>query len=287
MVADHTPDERTHDPSPLANRSESQPRDSPPHRDREAGPTLTAVRDLIEAGGPSIVYQPIVHIETGKVIGAEALSRFPAGSSTGQWFETAALLGVGADLEMSAAHNALKILDAAGRERLGWELVGINISPHTLRDPRFDQLLSDHIGPQVVLELTHHDELPDWPTLRGYLNRARQLGAWIAVNAVSGDPAAQFQRLIEIAPDIVKLHTSYTSTLIDNHARRGVADEFLLSCTRHGVFVIGVGVEQPTDLAVLREVGVEGAQGYLLGKPVPLADFERRDNRWSNASIGT
>lgn len=238
------------------------------------------VRDLIDGGGPSIVYQPIVHIETGKVLGAEALSRFPAGVSTGEWFEYAGAAGLGADLEMIAARNALTILDEQSRKRLGWEMVGINISPRTLADRRFDDLLSEHTGRHVVLELSHQDE-PDWPTLRGYLDRARQLGARIAVNAMATDPAAQFQRLIEIGPDIVKLPTSYTSTLVDNHRRRDVADDFLRMCIRRGVFVIGVGVEQESDLAVLREVGVEGAQGYFLSEPRPLAHFEFATTRHS------
>jgi EAL domain-containing protein (putative c-di-GMP-specific phosphodiesterase class I) len=160
--------------------------------------------------------------------------------------------------------------------RLGWEFVGINISPHTLVDPRFDELLEDQIGRHVVLELTDHARQPDWPILRGYLERARDLGARIAVNALTSDPSGQFQRVIDIAPDIVKLDTAYTSTLLDNRRSRGVAEEFLLACSRRGVFVIGVGVEEPWQLDALRELGVDAAQGYLLGRPQPIDSFEPR-----------
>ena len=52
-------------------------------------PDFVVLRELLDAGGPSIVYQTITHIDTGKVLGAEALSRFPA------WFQYASVVRVG------------------------------------------------------------------------------------------------------------------------------------------------------------------------------------------------
>jgi EAL domain-containing protein (putative c-di-GMP-specific phosphodiesterase class I) len=39
------------------------------------------------------------------------------------------------------------------------------------------------------------------------------------------------------------------------------------------MFVVGVGVEKPADLDVLRELGVEAAQGYLFGQPRPIVTY--------------
>lgn len=240
---------------------------------REDDPAMQALKTVFDAGGPSMVYQPIVHIDSDRVIGAEALSRFPAGYATREWFEIAGDAGLAADLEMLAAHKAMAQLDEPTRESLGWEFIGINISPQTLVDPRFIELVNGNVGRHVVLELTDQREQPDWPVLRAHLDRARDLGVRIAVNALTCDPASQFKRLIDIAPDIIKLDTGYTTRLIAEHDHRTVAEEFLVSCTQRGVFVVAVGVEEPHDLDVLREVGIEAAQGYVFGKPQPLGQF--------------
>jgi EAL domain-containing protein (putative c-di-GMP-specific phosphodiesterase class I) len=245
--------------------------EGPPAQPVTAAPDDLALKKLLDAGGPSIVYQTITHIDTGTVIGAEALSRFPVGSSPRQWFELAHTVGLGAELEMSAAITALAALDTVARQELGWEFVGINLSPHTLRDRRFHDLIATEIGRHVALEFTDQRQQPDWSTLRTYVDHARDLGARIAVNALTCDPGTQMQRLIELAPDIVKLDAGYTATLVGNPKHRGQAQEFLLNCTRGGMFVVGVGVENPADLDVLRELGVEAAQGYLFGQPQPLA----------------
>jgi EAL domain-containing protein (putative c-di-GMP-specific phosphodiesterase class I) len=233
-------------------------------------PDYLALRNLLDSGGPSIVYQTITHIETGKVLGAEALSRFPAGFSPRQWFELANAVNLGAELDTSAALTALSALDVATRRRLGWEFVGINLSPQTLRDSRFNTSMAGQLGRHVALEFTDQRERPDWPTLRTHIDRARDLGARIAVNALTWDPGTQMQRLIELAPDIVKLDASYTATLVGNRNERRQAEEFLLNCTRSGMFIVGVGVEKPADLDILREFGVEAAQGYLFGQPRSL-----------------
>jgi EAL domain-containing protein (putative c-di-GMP-specific phosphodiesterase class I) len=152
--------------------------------------------------------------------------------------------------------------------------VGINVSPRTLLDPQFEKLLGARAGRHVVLELTDIGRQPEWPVLRSYLEQARDLGARIAVNAVRWDMPNQQVRLVETAPDIVKLDVTYTSTLVDNRGQVGVAEELLLNCIRGGMFVVGVGVEEAWQLDVLRDLGVDAAQGYLIGRPQPISSFQ-------------
>jgi EAL domain-containing protein (putative c-di-GMP-specific phosphodiesterase class I) len=261
-------------PEPLASGSEIRDQ---PALDRELDEL--ALRTLLDSGGPSIVYQTMTHIETGKVIGAEALSRFPPGFSTREWFELADAVGLGAELEMSAAQTALAAADETTRRDLGWEFVGINLSPQTLRDARFDGSVAHVIGRHVVLEFADAQKQQDWAVLRTHIDRARDIGARIAVNALTFDEKTQLQRLIEVGPDIVKLDAGYTAMLVGNREERGQAQEFLLNCTRSGMFVVGVGVEKADDLDVLRELGVEAAQGYLFGHPQPIGEYAGGDPR--------
>ena len=238
----------------------------------EAG--FRVVAELVANGGPSIVYQPIVHVETSRMIGVEALSRFPSPLGTQQWFELAANVGLSAELEISAARNALARADAATRSVLGWEVVGINISPRTLLDPRFDALLADHLGQHVVIELADSGERVDWVVVRRYIDRTRDLGCRIALNALRLDSGGNFERLFEIAPEIIKLDIGYTSVLVGEHDdRHGAAEDFLRRCIQRGIVVVAVGVEHMSDMAMLAKLGVDAAQGYALGRPQPIECF--------------
>jgi EAL domain-containing protein (putative c-di-GMP-specific phosphodiesterase class I) len=235
-------------------------------------PDERAVRDLLDSGGPSIVYQPTLHIETGRVIGAEALSRFP-GAGPRQWFAAAEAAGIGPQLEIAAARKALTITDGPTRERLGWDFVGVNLSPSTLLDPLYLDLLDRRIGRFVVLELSDDGGEAGWSQVRGVLERVRDLGGRIALNALKFDTHGQLTRLVEFAPDIVKLDVTYTSALMAPGGERGLAEQLLLECTRGGMFVVGVGVERQSQLDVLRELGVDAAQGYAIGRPQAIENF--------------
>ncbi len=229
--------------------------------------------ELLASGGPAIVYQPVVLIGTDRIIGVEALSRFPAGMNPGQWFDFAASVGRGAELETIAARNALAPLDDARRREIGWEVISVNVSPSTLSDPAFTQTLAPHLGRHVVLELTDRSGRADYPTLRARLDRARELGVRIAVNSVECDPVSQLDYLIRLDPDLIKLDPEFTRLLLRSEDRRELARRTLLSCQQHGAFVIAVGVEQPEDLDALTSLGVEAAQGYLFSKPRPLDEL--------------
>ena len=98
--------------------------------DRQGEPEqeLLARLDAVHrAGGPTVVFQPVVTLADGRTVGHEALSRFPAGTpSPDRWFADATAAGVGAELELAAVRNALSQLDAvSGR-------MGVNVSPDVL-----------------------------------------------------------------------------------------------------------------------------------------------------------
>lgn len=228
--------------------------------------------ELIAAGGPSIVYQPIFVIESDRMIGVEALSRFPDGLNPGEWFDYAAAIGRGPELETIAARNALAPLDEQRRAELGWHVVGVNVSPETLSDPAFTRTLRPYLGRHVAIELTHRSGPVDADTLQAQIAHSRHLGVRVAVNSVECDPVTQQRYLLEIQPEIIKLDPAFTR-LLNSGNRRELAQQTLIRCQQGGAFVIAVGVEEERDLSRLRRLGVEGAQGYLLGKPRPLDEL--------------
>src|SRR5436309_12657456 len=83
-----------------------------------------------------LVYQPIVHVDTGTVAGVEALTRFHDGRSPEFWFTECERLGTACELDLQIIERALADLPLLPQGYLS-----VNLSPSTLRDPRLTDLL--------------------------------------------------------------------------------------------------------------------------------------------------
>jgi EAL domain-containing protein (putative c-di-GMP-specific phosphodiesterase class I) len=219
---------------------------------------------VVDAGGPVIVLQPIVDLATGTRTGAEALSRFPAhwDKAPDVVFAEAHSIGAGHELELLALRRAAKLL---GRVE-GY--VSVNVSPATLLTPDCLDLLAALPLHRVVLELSEHDQVEDYTATMAALEPLRAGGMRLAIDDV-GAGFSSLRHIVVTAPDIIKIDRSIVSGLdADPVLRKLVASlvEFGHGCDVH---VVAEGVETTGEHAVLRELGVDSGQGWLLGRPGP------------------
>ena len=73
-----------------------------------------------------------------------------------------------------------------------------------------------------------------------------------------------------MAPALIKLDISLTRSIDEDSARRALASALIGFAQVTSSEIIAEGVETPSELAALRALGVGKAQGYLLGRPMPL-----------------
>ena len=227
------------------------------------------VRAVLDGGGPRIVVQPIIDLDTGEVVGAEALSRFDGRPTQGpdQWFADAAQVGLGAELELAAVVVALPMLAALPPHAY----LSVNVSPETASSAALLDLLRDSAVPtdRVVLELTEHADVGDYPALDAALRRLRALGVRIAVDD-AGTGFASLRHILNLRPDIVKLDLALVRGIHADPARRALAAGLLVFTQQIGACLVAEGIEAPDELAALRQVGVTHGQGYHLGRPTAL-----------------
>lgn len=220
----------------------------------------------------TLVLQPIVDLATGAVAGHEALSRFtdPAGAPRppDRVFADAADLGLGVELEQAAAADALALLPHLPTG----QYLSVNLSAAALLHPATHDLLAGALDPdhprRLVVELTEHDQVRDYPTLMTALAGLRARGLLLAIDD-TGAGYASLQHLTRLRPDVIKLDIAFVRAVHTDPARRAIARAVIGLSHELGATCVAEGVEDAAELAELRRLGATHAQGFHLARPAP------------------
>ena len=232
---------------------------------------LDRLADLRARGGLHVVHQPVVALADLREVGAEALSRFPAGTpGPAWWFAQAAAAGVGEVLETDAVRAGLALLD----ERAGGigpavpapRYVALNCSAATLVSGAFARCLVDRPLDRVVVEVTEHERVEDYDALRSALAPLRARGLRVAVDD-AGAGFSTMRHVLALLPDLIKLDISLVAGIDADPARRALAAALTTFASGTGAEIVAEGVQTGAELVCLRELGVGYGQGRLLGSP--------------------
>lgn len=223
-----------------------------------------AIRFVLSARRLRSVFQPIVDISDGRIVGVEALTRFDTEPvrSPASWFLDAADVGMSPELELAAIESALCRMDELPDDAY----LSLNCSPSLLGLPELAQLVGRVDGTRVVLEITEHAAIVDFEALQSTLDTLRASGVRFAVDD-TGSGYSSLNHILQLQPDIIKLDLALT-TGIDRHpAKRALATAMITFASEVGASLVAEGVETAAELDTLINLGVEAAQGYLLGRP--------------------
>jgi diguanylate cyclase (GGDEF)-like protein len=222
----------------------------------------TRVRDLIESDDLDVAFQPIVRLVDSAVVAYEALAR----PRVREWVQPARFLAA-ADAVALRVEAELACWRAAARAGPPPRprLLFLNVSPDALPDPRFLEL-ADDLPRDVVIELTEGDASDDAAGLKRALTPWVERGARFAVDDL-GVGAASLQAVVELDPSFVKLDRALVREVHRDARRRSLIAMLVGFARETGATLVAEGVERREELAVLRGLGVDWAQGFLLGRP--------------------
>ena len=223
------------------------------------------IRALLVPGAVVPVFQPVVRLSDGHVIGYEALARMPSASvirPPQDWFALAETVGLRVDLEM-ACWAAVAMVGPPPDDGM----LFVNTSPVTLMDRRLE-LLRPSLPDRLVLELTEQDAVADYELLKARLESWSNGGVRLAIDD-TGAGYSSLQHVLQLAPEFLKLDRSLIENIDRERSRRALVWSLVAFAREVGATVIAEGVERREELAVLREAGVHLAQGFLLGAPGP------------------
>jgi EAL domain-containing protein (putative c-di-GMP-specific phosphodiesterase class I)/DNA-binding response OmpR family regulator len=227
------------------------------------------IRRIIRDRSFHPVFQPIVELDGGRVIGYEALTRFDDGTPPIRRFAEAEEVGLATDLERVCLEAAVDV--AEGLPGDTW--LSLNVGPATLLEPDLGELL-DRSKRSVVLELTEHMAVPDYGPLKQALGRLRPRFGLAIDDAGAG--FASFRHILELEPDYVKLDNLLVNALESDERRQALVAGMRYFAARTGCVLIAEGVEREEERRTLEGMTVTLGQGYLLGRPTELEKLDRR-----------
>lgn len=226
---------------------------------------------VLDTTGLSVVLQPIVDLKTGSRVGAEALSRFPRewGLGPDAVFEQAHSIGVGGELELLAVERA-----AASLQHMT-EYLAVNLSPGLIVDPRGQRLLGSLPLERIVLEVSEHDPVDDYPALCAAIEPLRARGMRLAIDD-AGAGFSSLRHIVLMSPDIIKLDRSIVDGVSHDRVLTPLVRSLVQFAHEAGATTVAEGVETYEDADALVTLGVDLGQGWHFGRPVPpeeLVDF--------------
>ena len=225
----------------------------------------------------SVALQPIIDVGTRRWIGVEALARFPDGRPPDEVFAEAHASGLGVDLELLALESALSV----ARHLPSGVHLSVNASPMLILDPGFARVLHAHaplLG-RVVLEITEHAVVDRYGEIHAVLQPLRERGMRLAVDDTGGGYAS-FSHVLRLRPDVIKLDRSLIADAVGDPAVRALVTAVVLVALEMDASVTAEGIETAEALQVVGSLGVDSAQGYLIGKPTT---DRRAWQRWQTA----
>ncbi len=216
------------------------------------------------------VYQPIVEIGSGRILGYEGLTRGKGeGREPEELFFRAYQRGSTIDLDLRCLRSALRVLPELKRkEYLFVNIEPVTLSNSTLQRREITSLLEKCIPyrSRIVFELTEGMKPRDFEFIKRGVASLRKQGCQFAIDDVAAVGPKLFQ-LLSLWPDYLKIDMSLVRGLGLSRVRQALVRRIVGLAKKKGCLIIAEGVEKKRDLEFVRKLGVPYAQGFYFSRP--------------------
>ncbi len=218
------------------------------------------------------VFQPIINLSNGNILGHEGLIRGPENTnlhSAIELFRLAKEKNTVCELELLSLQIGLESFAKYSCTNK----IFINVSPECLL--RFDQnkvislsyIESLGLNPKnIVLELTESSPTFDYSTLYSVIDTYRNVGFQIAIDDL-GEGFSSLRLWSELQPDYVKIDKHFIRAINLDPVKLQFVKSIQQIADNSGTSVIAEGVETEAEFSILKDLNVAFCQGYLLGRP--------------------
>lgn len=233
---------------------------------------LNELETILETENIITVFQPIVSLKDGSIIGYEALSRGPEDSPLNlpkQLFDTAAKFNKLWDLEKLCRIKAIQRASYIDKNKF----LFINVDPHILNDEKFikgftkEFLYKHNMSPEtIIFEITERTSIEDYKSFRKALDNYLEEGYKIAIDD-TGAGYSGLKTISETKPHYIKIDMDIVRNVHIDSFKKSLIKSLVSLCQDTNMNLIAEGIENEEELNALIDLGVYAGQGYFLQKP--------------------
>jgi diguanylate cyclase (GGDEF)-like protein/PAS domain S-box-containing protein len=243
------------------------------------------VRQATERGLFVLTSQPIVNLDSGETTQHEVLVRMRDDGGglvmPAAFLATAERFGLIGGVDRWVTQQAVRLIEAHNRQ--GNDLIlEVNLSGKTMTDTRFpdevkSQLTSAGIDPaSLIFEVTETAAVADIEHARKFAQSLARVGCRFALDDF-GSGYASFYYLKHLPISYLKIDGEFVRDLPDSPADQLIVKALVDVCEGLGIKTIAEFVTDQRTMDIVRELGVDFAQGYHLGKPEPVSALRAVD----------
>jgi diguanylate cyclase (GGDEF)-like protein/PAS domain S-box-containing protein len=229
-------------------------------------------------------YQPVVELTTGRVVGLEALARWP--HPTLGWVPPAVFVALA---EASGFVSTLDqwVLARACRDAVTLRARGllsadarmaVNVSARGIADPGLVEIVRQTAARArlpvhaLELEITETGLMTDPPRAHDVLTSLRELGVGVALDDF-GTGYSSLSNIRQLPVSTIKIDRSFITSIADRPDDLAIAASVVELGRAIGLRTIAEGIEKPEQLALLQRLGCFAGQGHIWSKALPLEEI--------------
>ncbi len=240
----------------------------------------TALYRALDRHELRLFHQPILDLDTGEVVGFEALMRWQQGDGT--IVSPAEFIPIAEDTGTIVPIGAWALLEALTQLRRWIDdsvcspqaTMSVNVSPRQLADPSLPSIVSEALSRSGVdashlwIEITESVMISEPELALSTLQKMKALGVRVALDDF-GTGYSSLSLLQRFPLQRIKIDRAFVQGVADNPSDRALVRTIIAMGQSLGLDMVAEGVESLHQIQVLHELGCRKAQGYLISHPVP------------------
>lgn len=184
--------------------------------------------------------------------------------------------------------NALKAISMEDKSNCDkYSSCSINLSGHTISDESFQQFVLDKIKEvgvdprRICFEITETAVISNMTQAVMFMDKLRDMGCSFALDDF-GSGMSSFSYLSSLNVDYIKIDGAYIKNVLNDKVQRAMVEAISKVAHEMGIKTVAEWVENEETIELLKEMGIDYAQGYALGRPRPFYEPEEGESELHN-----
>ncbi len=247
------------------------------HIIRNAVNWVPKIRDAIENDRLCMYYQPVVDVESSRICGHEALIRMHGHDgqiiTPEKFIPIAERMGLIRDIDFWVINHVIDVLSRLP-EAYGDQKININLSMFAFQDPALLPLVCNKLAAtgvsasRITFEITETAAVSNYAHTRRMIKQLRKLGCCFALDDF-GTGFSSFNYIKQFPVDYLKIDGCFIRNLIHDKVDQRLVRSMIDVAKTLNKKIVAEFVENKEVLGLLKEYGIDMAQGYYIAPPGP------------------